>query len=59
MKTIEQLIIKLDKDELNENRFYEQQTYDKAKSFVFELIKECKVKQIFDEQTKTVKLTVS
>lgn len=57
-KTIEQLITKLDKDELNENRFYEQQTYDKAKSFLFELIKEGRVKQIYNDQTKTVKLTV-
>jgi type I restriction enzyme S subunit len=59
MKTIEQLLIKLDKDELNESRFYEQQTYDKAKSFVFELIKQGRVTQLLDAQTKTVKLTVS
>ncbi|WP_346237377.1 restriction endonuclease subunit S [Niabella insulamsoli] len=49
---------RLNTDELNENRFYEQQTYDKAKSFVFELIKEGKVKQVFDEKTKKVTLTV-
>lgn len=57
-KTISELLNRLDKNELNENRFYEQQTYDKAKSFVFELIKEGKVKQVFDENTKKVKLTV-
>lgn len=56
--SIKLLIERLNTDELNENRFYEQQTYDKAKNFVFELIKEGKVKQIFDEQTKKVKLTV-
>ena len=56
--SIKLLIERLNTDELNENRFYEQQTYDKAKSFVFELIKEGKVKQIFDEKTKKVKLTV-
>lgn len=57
-KSIQLLIDRLNTDELNENRFYEQQTYDKAKSFVFELIKEGKVKQVFDEKTKKVKLTV-
>lgn len=56
--SIKLLIERLNTDELNENRFYEQQTYDKAKSFVFELIKEGKVKQVFDEKTKKVKLTV-
>lgn len=57
-KSIQLLIDRLNTDELNENRFYEQQTYDKAKNFVFELIKEGKVKQVFDEKTKKVKLTV-
>lgn len=57
-KSIQLLIDRLNTDELNENRFYEQQTYDKAKSFVFELIKEGKVKQVFDNKTQTVKLTV-
>ena len=56
--SIKLLIERLNTDELNENRFYEQQTYDKAKSFVFELIKEGKVKQVFDDKTKKVKLTV-
>lgn len=56
--SIKLLLERLNTDELNENRFYEQQTYDKAKSFVFELIKEGKVKQVFDEKTKKVKLTV-
>ena len=57
-KAISELLNRLDKDELNENKFYEHQTYDKAKSFIFELIKEGKVKQVFDEKTKKVKLTV-
>lgn len=56
--SIKLLLERLNTNELNENKFYEQQTYDKAKSFVFELIKEGKVKQIFDEKTKKVKLTV-
>lgn len=58
VKVISELLNRLDTNELNERRFYEQQTYDKAKSFVFELIKEGKVKQVFDEKTKKVKLTV-
>ncbi|WP_428657472.1 restriction endonuclease subunit S [Runella sp.] len=58
VKTIGQLINRLDKNELNEDRFYEQQTYDKAKSFVFDLIKDGKVKQVFDKKSKKVKLNV-
>lgn len=58
-KSIQLLLERLDKDELNKNRFSEQQTYDKAKSFVFELLKEGKVKQVYDEESKQVKLTVS
>ncbi|HNL05156.1 MAG TPA: restriction endonuclease subunit S [Bacteroidia bacterium] len=58
ISSIKLLLERLNTDELNEKRFYEQQTYDKAKSFVFELIKEGRVKQVFDEKTKKVKLTV-
>lgn len=57
-KSIQLLLERLNTDELNDNKFYEQQTYNKAKSFVFELIKEGKVKQLFDGKTKKVKLTV-
>lgn len=57
-KSIELLLERLDKDELNEKKFYEQEIYDKAKGFVFELLKEGKVKQVFDENTNTIKLTV-
>ncbi|MHA8104646.1 restriction endonuclease subunit S [Aquirufa nivalisilvae] len=56
--SIKLLIERLNTDELNENRFSEQQTYNKAKSFVFELIKEGKVKQVFDEKSKNIKLTL-
>lgn len=55
-QSIKLLLERLDKNELNENKFYEQEMYDKAKSFVFELIKEGTVKQLFDEKTKSVKL---
>lgn len=56
-KSIQLLLERLDKDELNEKKFFEQKIYDKAKGFVFELLKEGKVKQVFDEKTKRVKLT--
>jgi type I restriction enzyme, S subunit len=55
--SIKLLLERLDKDELNANKFYEQQAYNKAKSFVFELLKEGKIQQVFDEDTKKVKLT--
>jgi type I restriction enzyme, S subunit len=57
-KSIQLLLKRLEKDELNEKKFSEQEIYDKAKGFVFELLKEGKVKQVFDEKTKRVKLTV-
>ena len=57
-KSIQLLLERLDMDELNEKKFSEQEIYDKAKGFVFELLKEGKVKQVFDEKTKRVKLTV-
>ncbi|WP_404986183.1 restriction endonuclease subunit S [Chryseobacterium sp. M5] len=56
--TIELLIKRLDKNELNENKFHDQRLYDKAKEFAFELLKENKIKQVFDNDLKRVKLTV-
>ncbi len=57
-KAIQLLLDRLDKNELNENKFYEQDLYDKAKSFVFELLKEDKVVQVFDTKTDSIKLTI-
>ena len=57
-KSIKLLLDRIDENELNENKFYEQDVYNKAKSFLFELLKEGKVNQVFDEKTKRVKLTV-
>lgn len=56
-ETIRLLLTRLDKDELNDNKFYDQRLYDKAKEFVFELLKENKIKQIFDDRSKSLKLT--
>ncbi|MGK0290823.1 MAG: type I restriction enzyme S subunit [bacterium] len=58
IKSIQLLLDRLDKNELNEKKFNEQEIYDKAKAFVFELLKEGKIKQIFDKKTNRVKLTV-
>lgn len=57
-ETIKLLLKRLDKDELNDDKFYDQRLYDRAKEFVFELLKENKIKQIFDYNSKRVKLTV-
>lgn len=57
-ETIQLLLKRLDKDELNDNKFYDQRLYDKAKEFVFELLKDDKIKQVFDNSSKRVKLTV-
>ncbi|MNP99716.1 Type-1 restriction enzyme EcoKI specificity protein [compost metagenome] len=57
-EAIRLLLKRLDKDELNDNKFFEQRLYDKAKEFVFELLKEHNVKQIFDENSKRIKLTI-
>ncbi|CAM2879231.1 type I restriction enzyme, S subunit [Flavobacterium succinicans] len=57
-KAIQLLLDRLDKNEVNENKFYEEHLYDKAKSFVFELLKEEKIKQVFDKKTNSIKLTL-
>lgn len=57
-EAIRLLLERLDKDELNDNKFFEQRLYDKAKEFVFKLLQENKIKQIFDENSKRVKLTI-
>ncbi len=56
-ETIKLLLKRLGKDELSDNKFYDQRLYDKAKEFVFELLKEHKIKQVFDDRSKRVKLT--
>lgn len=59
INTIQLLIDRLEKGESNNQKFHESTIYEKAKSFVFELMREGKVKQTFDEQTKSVKLTLA
>lgn len=55
-KSIQQLLKRLDKNELNEYKFYDSVIYDKAKSFIFELLKEDKIEQFFDDKTNTIKM---
>jgi len=57
-ETIKLLLKRLDKDELNDNKFYDQRLYDKAKEFVFDLLKDNKIKQVFDNDSKRVKLII-
>lgn len=57
-ESIRLLIERLNKDELNSKKFYEQELYDKAKMFVFELLNEKKIKQVYDKDTQRIKLTV-
>ena len=57
-KAIQLLLERLDKNELNSNKFYDQGLYDKAKSFVFKLLKEDKILQVFDTKTDSIKLTI-
>lgn len=55
-KSIHLLLERLVKDELNDKKFYEPEIYDKAKGFVFDLLKEGQVIQVFDENNNCVKL---
>lgn len=55
-KSIQQLLERVDKNELNKNKLYNPELYDKAKSFVFELLKNGEIEQVFDDKTNTVKL---
>lgn len=57
-KAIELLIEKLDKDELNDNKFHDQGLYDQAKRILFRLLQDKKVTQIFDENSKRIKLVI-
>lgn len=57
-ETIRLLLKRLDKDEFNNDKFYTPELYDKAKEFVFQLLKEQKIKQSFDDQSKSIKLII-
>jgi type I restriction enzyme S subunit len=56
--TIQLLLDRLDKAELNEKKLYDGDMYNKAKDFVFELLKEGKIKQTYDGKSQKVKVTL-
>lgn len=55
-RSIQLLLERMDKDELNTNKFYQPDIYDKAKTFIFELLKEKRIVQVFDEKTQRITL---
>lgn len=57
-KSIQLLLDRLNKANLNRNKFHEEDVYDKARKLLFELLKEGKVKQLFDNKNKHVKLSI-
>lgn len=59
VQSIQLLLERLDKNELNDKKIYEEDLYNKAKSFVFGLLQDGKIKQAFDEQSKTLKLALT
>lgn len=59
VQSIQLLLERLDKNELNDKKIYEEASYNKAKSFVFGLLQEGVIEQAFDERTKTVKLVLA
>lgn len=58
-QTIRLLLERLDKAEGNDKKIYEEATYHKAKGFVFGLLQEGRIKQILDNESKTVKLALA
>lgn len=57
-KNIETLVDRLNKNPLNQNKFTVKEEYNKAKQFVFDLLKDKKIKQVFNEKTKSIELQV-
>lgn len=55
-KTIQLLLDRMDKNILNKIKFYEEELYDKAKMFVFNLLEEKKIEQVYEQER--IKLVV-
>lgn len=55
-KAIELLLDRMDKNILNKKKFYEEELYDKAKMFVFNLLEDKKIKQVYEQER--IKLVV-
>ncbi|TLV01344.1 restriction endonuclease subunit S [Dyadobacter luticola] len=58
IQSIQFLLERLEKDELNDKKFYDPGSYDKAVRLLFELLKDNKVKQVFDKKTSGVKFAI-
>jgi len=58
-QTIQLLLDRVDKNEGNDKKIYEEEIYQKAKDFVFGLLQEGRIKQGFDAQQATVKLSLA
>jgi type I restriction enzyme, S subunit len=56
-ESIQLLLDRLDKNELNDKKYYEQAEYEKAKEFVFKLLKEGKIEQTYE--SNSVKLRIN
>lgn len=55
-KAIQLLIDRMDKDLLNKKKFYEEELYNKAKMFVFNLLEDKKIEQVYEQER--IKLVV-
>ena len=55
-KAIQLLLERMDKNILNKKKFYEEELYDKAKIFVFNLLEDKKIEQVYEQEK--IKLVV-
>lgn len=55
-KAIQLLLDRMDKNILNKKKFYEEELYDKAKMFVFNLLEDKKIEQVYEQER--IKLVV-
>ena len=57
-KTIQLLLDRMDKSELNMDKFYDPVIYENAKNFIFNLLKEGEIEQLFDNKTNSIKIKI-
>lgn len=49
-KAIQLLLDRIDKDILNKKKFYEEELYNRAKMFVFNLLEDKKIEQVYEQE---------
>lgn len=49
-KAVQLLLDRMDKNILNKKKFYEEELYDKAKMFVFNLLEDKKIEQVYEQE---------